>query len=84
MKKVLRLLAFFFALTFSLCGCGAAFASTDGSSIPDTTSEQTIAWRSAFWFQDVPVASVTHGEDYTIQWVDKGLETHVRQLLEKP
>ena len=83
MKKQGKLLAILTALALLLSGCGLGGGSTETAGVPDTTSEMTLAWRSAFWFSDVPVTAVSHGEDYAIEWVDKGMEAHIRQLLGK-
>ena len=67
--------AMFFALTLFLNAC-----------IPSTTRYQdpmTQAGREVFWYE-LPVREAAHGEDYVIEWQDRGMELAIRQLLEKP
>lgn len=77
MKKNFALIfATLFVLAVFLSACGSVAIGPNGDAM-------TQAERDAFDYE-ILVKSVTHGEDYVIEWRDRGMEVAIRQLLEKP
>lgn len=77
MKKRIGII-FILILTLLLCACGVQYGSYKG--------EEKEYYEPGPAYQDweYPILDAEHGEDYVIEWVDKGMEAHVRLCLDKP
>lgn len=66
----------------TLCACTPE---SQSESYTKPVDQPTVggALKEAFLFH-IPSIEVEHGEDYTINWVDPGMEAYMRFLLEKP
>ena len=83
MKK-LRIISLLLTVVILLSACGQNQPPVSG---PAVSAEETVrqAWLSMAWFHGIePLPPVEHGEDYVIEWVDAGMEAHIRFLLDKP
>lgn len=81
MKKLTSFLCLFLTVLL-LTACGQ----TPGNTAPVRKDPQQMlidASRSYFQYDIKPI-EVSHGEDYVIEWVDAGMEEHIRFLLDKP
>ena len=78
--KTIRKLTCLLLVTLLLTACGQTTPAT-----PPKDHEQIIrdATTSLSRFSLEPV-TVSHGEDYVIEWEDEGMEAHIRFLLDKP
>lgn len=78
-----RFLSVIFLLRLlTLCACTLE---SQSESYTKPVDQPTVggALKEAFLFH-IPSIEVEHGEDYTINWVDPGMEAYMRFLLEKP
>ncbi len=78
MKKLLCLLL---AAALLLTACGQTPPPTEPQ--PDHRGIMGDALRAATKLVYDPI-TVSHGEDYVIEWEDEGMEAHIRFLLDKP
>ena len=70
----------FFAVVFSLFIVINVIGSTQGAS---PSNAMTQAESAAFGYK-LPLTIADHGEDHVIEWADPGMESAIRQLLNKP
>ncbi len=78
MKKLLCLLL---AAALLLTACGETPPPTEPQ--PDQRDIMNDAMHDAMELIFEPI-TVSHGEDYVIEWEDAGMEAHIRFLLDKP
>lgn len=77
MKKLIRLVLI--SVSFiALCACGTQYDNSESE------GEEYYEPRLAYQDWEYPILEVEHGEDYVIEWFDKGMEAHVRLCLNKP
>lgn len=78
MKKLLLLIL---AAALLLTACGETLPPTEPQ--PNQRDIMNAAMRAAMELIFEPI-TVSHGEDYVIEWKDEGMEAHIRFLLDKP
>lgn len=83
MKRQIKMLCVIFSICMLLSACGNSQGNTErtvsfGSKVFD---EESLVGQ--YYYHYIPIQP-EHDEDYVIEWVDAGMEAHIRFLLNKP
>ena len=81
MKRYTKFLCICLSCILLLIACGETLPPTEPQ--PNQRDIMNDAMRAAMELIFEPI-TVSHGEDYVIEWKDEGMEAHIRFLLDKP